>query len=310
MVLRPETFGQPEQFPEQQMAPEQAPAPTQTPTPPTPPTPSQTTTQPATPTIQPSGGSLAPGGLVATLGDMLSNISTAGGAQQEDREYFPPPRQASDPRFRPPDIPASQRTYDYTGDGLVDDDGNILTDDNGNTYYYVPSVDGANLYFDTSPQQRMRIIDMMERHGYAMETMDQILGGYERLYRFANERGREIESAIRLFEAEFPEVEQPEPVYSVTSAADLKASFRQSFRNATGQEPNAALIDRFVSMYQQGEREYGQALTTGEGAVEAPPSLQVAGQQFAEETRPGLVERTKELQSWNKLFNSIRGPWG
>ena len=288
MVLRPETFGQPTQFPEQEPAP----------------------TQDAPPIIEPSNGSIAPGGVVGTMTDVLANIVAQPNVQQPDQEYLPPPRQASDPRFRPPDIPASQRTYDYTGAGLVDDDGNILTDANGNPYYYTPSVDGANLYFDSNPQQRMRIIDMLERHGYAMETMDQILGGYELLYRFANERGREIASAIRLFETEFPEVEQPEPVYSVTSAADLKASFRQSFRNATGREPNDTLIDRFVSMYQQGEREYGQALTTGEGAIEAPPSLQVAGQQFAEETRPLLVDRANELRSWNKLFNSIRGPWG
>ena len=300
-MLRPETFGQPEQFPEQQLAPQQQ----QQPTPPG-------QGQQTPPVIQPSGGSLAPGGMYATMMDLAAQMSQAASSQfsTDEPEYLPPPREASDPRFRPAGTPAGQTSYVYTGPGLVDDDGQILTDESGNTFYYNPSVDGSNLYMESTPAQRMRIIDMMERHGYAMDTMDQILGGYQRLFQFANEQGREIAAAIRLFESEFPEVDEPEPVYTVTSSADLAASFRQSFRNAAGREPDDNLVNRFVRSYQAEERAYGEALTTGEGAVTAPASLAVAGQQFAEETRPLLVDRQKELGSWNKFFNAIQGPWG
>jgi hypothetical protein len=300
-MLRPETFGQPEQFPEQQLAPQQQ----QQPTPPG-------QGQQTPPVVQPSGGSLAPGGIAATMMDLAAQMSQAASSQlsTDEPEYLPPPREASDPRFRPAGTPAGQTSYVYTGPGLVDDDGQILTDESGNTFYYNPSVDGSNLYMESTPAQRMRIIDMMERHGYAMDTMDQILGGYQRLFQFANEQGREIAAAIRLFESEFPEVDKPEPVYTVTSSADLAASFRQSFRNAAGREPDDNLVNRFVRSYQAEERAYGEALTTGEGAVTAPASLAVAGQQFAEETRPFLVDRQKELGSWNKFFNAIQGPWG
>lgn len=300
-MLRPETFGQPEQFPEQQLAPQQQ----QQPTPPG-------QGQQTPPVVQPSGGSLAPSGIAATMMDLAAQMSQAASSQlsTDKPEYLPPPREASDPRFRPAGTPAGQTAYVYTGPGLVDDDGQILTDESGNTFYYNPSVDGSNLYMESTPAQRMRIIDMMERHGYAMDTMDQILGGYQRLFQFANEQGREIAAAIRLFESEFPEVDKPEPVYTVTSSADLAASFRQSFRNAAGREPDDNLVNRFVRSYQAEEQAYGKALTTGEGAVTAPASLAVAGQQFAEETRPLLVDRQKELGSWNKFFNAIQGPWG
>jgi hypothetical protein len=300
-MLRPETFGQPEQFPEQQLAPQQQ----QQPTPPG-------QGQQTPPVVQPSGGSsITPGGIFGGLQDLVDQMSQAASTQLDEPEYLPPPREASDPRFRPAGTPAGQTAYVYTGPGLVDDDGQILTVEGTNdTFYYNPSVDGTNLYMDSTPAQRMRIIDMMERHGYAMDTMDQILGGYQRLFQFANDRGREIRSAIRIFENEFPEVDEPEPVYTVTSSADLAASFRQSFRNAAGREPDDNLVNRFVRSYQAEERAYGEALTTGEGAVTAPASLAVAGQQFAEETRPFLVDRQKELGSWNKFFNAIQGPWG
>lgn len=300
-MLRPETFGQPEQFPEQQLAPQQ-----QQPTPP------EQDQQPP-PVIQPSGGSpITPGGVLGGLENLAQRMSETASTQLSvnEPEYLPPPREASDPRFRPAGTPAGQTTYVYVGGGLVDDDGNVLTDENGNTFYYNPSIDGSNLYMESTPAQRMRIIDMMERHGYAMDTMDQILGNYRRLFEFANEQGREITAAIRLFENEFPEVDKAEPVYTVTSSADLAASFRQSFRNAAGREPDDNLVDRFVRSYQAEERAYGKALTTGEGAVTAPATLAVAGQQFAEETRPLLVDRQKELGSWNKFFNAIQGPWG
>jgi hypothetical protein len=313
-MLRPETFGQPEQFPEQQ----------QQPTEPTTATTTPPILQPTAPAETPVGsdvsGNVSVGPTFDLAAAQASIAQSAGGVAGSNIPYaagvedylLPPPRTVTDPRFRQADQPES---YTWQGHGLVDDDGNILTRENPQTgqqeiYYYVPSVDGMNAYLNSNPDQRARIIDMLEKKGFLMDTYDQIARGYETLFSFANSRGREFASAVRLFEANFPDTEDASPVYSVTSAADLKASIRQSFRNATGQLPNDALIDRFVKMYQEEERTYGQALTTGEGAVEAPPSLAVAGQQFAEQTRPLLVDRQKELGSWNKFFNAIQGPWG
>lgn len=305
-------------YPENIVSPEQ-----QQPTPPgqgaTPPT--QNNASPPSTTIPPvvsptSGVPLTPSGVLEGLYNVIAKGAAAYQQNPSDVQniYVPPPRPASDPRFRPADTPAGQTEYLYQDSGLVDVDGNILTREvNGvdTPYLYYPEQDGVNAYLSSTPAQQRRVIDMLERKGYAMETSEQIQSGYALLHQFSNDIGRSFGAATLIFDQSFPDNPvRKEPTYTLSSAADIRATFRQSYRNLTGQLPTDALQDQFVRDYQRSQSEYQIGLQEGEGGIEAPAPIAVATEEFAQQRRPNLVERTKELGSWNKLFNSIRGPWG
>jgi len=226
-------------------------------------------------------------------------------------EYRPLARLASDPRFAPPGWTPDQGDYEYTGAGLVNDNGQILTRKNAenveDTYYYDPIQDGFNLYISQTPAQRLLIMRTLNRKGFATETIEQIAAGYAFLHEEANKLGVSVDVAVKRFSVYAPDSPvKTGATYRISAPADIKSVAQQTAIQIIGREMPEQVADAFVSMYQKLQRAEGKAISEG-GEVMAAPSISAAAEQFAKQRFPNRADAYETLNYMDMFFNAAKG---
>jgi hypothetical protein len=219
------------------------------------------------------------------------------------------PRWASDPNYTPENWTPQNRyaTYMTTEGGLVDSNGNFLTDENGERYLYNPGVDGFNAWVNADPDERERIADIVRSKGYNVETTDDYIQAFSMLFDVSNNLGVTFDRAIPEFKRLWPDVpaDVPKaPTYRVTAAEDIKAVAKNVAYQTLGRAFTEAEADQFVQSYQQMQVQ-SQAAASGGGVVESAPDIGVAAEQFAQTAAPKEADAYQYLGHVNALFGSL-----
>ena len=262
--------------------------------------------------------------------DALIAAASSQTGQYDNQQNNPPPRWATDPRFGPTSVgvfkgqaPLSRpsagaealgarpaNTYMYTGPGLVDSDGQVLTrkDEDGNEvpYLYNPMQDGYNAYVTASPQERELVADTLRDAGYTIENVEDYIVGYAMLFERANLAGLSFDRVWREFKMYAPKVQKKvsRPTYRVTSSDDIKAVAKSVAYQTLGRAFTDEEADQFVKTYQQLEVSTQQAAAGG-GVVEATPDIGVAAEQFAQKAAPSEADAYRYLGHANAFFKSL-----
>jgi hypothetical protein len=99
-----------------------------------------------------------------------------------------------------------------------------------------------------------------------------------------------------------PEMARSAPRYRVSAPGDILSIGNQVARKTLGREFSEEEGQRFVASYQQAELGYQRA---GSGVVTAPPSADVAAQQFATQAAPTEAKAYEYLGAVDMLMRNV-----
>lgn len=192
----------------------------------------------------------------------------------------------------------------YDGDGLVTQDGRILTDEQGNPYYYDLERDAEIVYSGLSPSGRQTIMEKLFAAGFISESgigdFTQEANAVRDWLYFSNIQGLEKDNALnaRLAGGPLQSRRLSGVGRRVTNPEDIKVVANQIAQQTLGRE----LTDEEANQFIQVRR--GQEMAGG--SVQAA-SLDVAAQGFAQQIAPTEANAYKYLGYMNKLFGSLGG---
>lgn len=192
----------------------------------------------------------------------------------------------------------------YDGDGLVTQDGRILTSENGEPYYYDLDRDSEIVFSSLSGSSRISQMEKLFQAGFISESgigdFTQEINAIRDWLYFSNVQGLEKDNALnaRLAGGPLQTSRRGGVGRRVTNPEDVKVVANQIAQQTLGRE----LTDEEANQFVQVRR--GQELAGG--AVQAP-SLDVAAQGFAQQIAPTEANAYKYLGYMNKLFTSLGG---
>ena len=192
----------------------------------------------------------------------------------------------------------------YDGDGLVTQDGRILTDNNGNPFYYDLERDTEIVYSSLSPTSRAKQMEELYQAGFLSESgigdFSQEMNAVRDWLYFANLQGLERDNALKARLAGGPMQMRRGGgvVRRVTNPEDIKVIANQVAQQTLGRGLTDEEAARFVGI-RQGQERVG-------GAVQ-PMAIDVAAQQFAEQIAPTEANGYKFLGYMNRIFSAAGG---
>ena len=192
----------------------------------------------------------------------------------------------------------------YDGDGLVTQDGRVLTTDNGEPYYYDLERDSEIVFSSLSPTARAYQMEKLFQAGFISESgigdFTQEINAIRDWLYFSNLQGLEKDNALNARLAGGPlQMRRPRGGgRRVTNPEDIKVVANQIAQQTLGR----ALTEEEANQFIQVRR--GQEM--GGGSVQTP-SLDVAAQGFAQQIAPTEANAYEYLGYMNKLFTSLGG---
>ncbi len=221
-------------------------------------------------------------------------------------DYNPDPRPASDPRFAPAGWSPKNRydQYVYTGPGLVNGNGQVtMLDDNGQPRYYTQQ-DATSYYFNLPTAQKALLLETMARKGYSVGTPERDQNAIWDLMRMSNMLGRTVDVTLqKLDRIAGDQAERvAAPRYRVSSSADIRAVAKEVAKRIIGRDFTDDEASRFVQSYQQAELGFQQSAAT---VTQAPPSVDVAAEQFAQQVAPTEANAYKYLGAVDMLMKNL-----
>jgi hypothetical protein len=230
------------------------------------------------------------GGFLDRLEELKNQIMSAGGGA----DYSPPARL----------VVKDGNWTAYEGDGLVTQEGSLLTDDKGNPYYYDLERDTEIVYSSLSPTSRAQQMERLYQAGFISESgigdFTQEINAIRDWLYFANLQGLEKNNALNARLASGPtQVRRGTGVARrVTNPEDIKVIANQVAQQTLGRALTDQEAAQFVGIRQ------GQELA---GGATQPMSIDVAAQQFAEQVAPTEANGYKFLDSINMIFRATGG---
>lgn len=220
-----------------------------------------------------------------------------GRTSSDDYPYNPPTRELVVDGQRQP----------YDGPGVVNRRGELeLFDDMNNPRFYYPRDEAVQLYYSLPSEQKMMVLDIMERKGYQTGTAARDINALEDLLITANRLGRTWDVTLRELDQIAPDVadQVAAPRYRVSSRADITEIANQVAQRTIGRSFREDEVQKFVAAYQGQEVGFQQRMS-GAGVVEDIPSVDVAAEQFAEQIAPTEANAYKFLGAIDMLRGSI-----
>lgn len=225
------------------------------------------------------------------IGETISAIQGAGGS---GTDYNPPSRL----------VVQNGNWSVYDGDGLVSQDGRVLTDTQGNPYYYDLERDTEITFSTLSPTGRTQLMEQLFQAGFISESgigdfTQEINAVRDWLY-FSNLQGLEKQNALNSRLAGGPlQMRRPTGMgRRVTNPEDIKVVANQVAQQTLGRGLTDEEAQYFVGIRQAQER--------GGGGTQAM-SLDVSAQQFAQQVAPTEANAYAYLGYMNQLFDSLGG---
>lgn len=257
---------------------------------------------------------------LATIGPFIELLAGVGyGAQTS---Y--PPRAAIDERFAADFGAQPGEAYLYTGAGIVDANGMILTqkdqfgkdilDMQGkpSLVQYDPIPDGSREYFNylqNNPDQLDYILSLLEQKGYETGTVQQNVSAFQKVMTLAKDVGVSFDVMLRniqMYQADSAPSSN-EVLPRVSSPQDLAAVANQTALRTIGREMTEEETNRFVQAYQGMERgQYAQMSDPASTQVVSAPAADVAAQNFITQQAPQEVNAYDAMTSVGWLVNGIR----
>ena len=218
-----------------------------------------------------------------------------GRTSSDDYPYNPPTRELVVDGQRQP----------YDGPGVVNRRGELeLFDDANNPRFYYPRDEAVQLYYSLPSEQKMMVLDIMERKGYQTGTAARDINAFEDLLITANRLGRTWDVTLRELDQIAPDVADRAPRYRVSSRADIAEIANHVAQRTIGRSFREDEVQKFVAAYQGQEVGFQQRMS-GAGVVEEIPSVDVAAEQFAEQIAPTEANAYKFLGAIDMLRGSI-----
>lgn len=245
------------------------------------------------PTTTPPGDT---SGIVSTA---TAAIAAAAGASTQPVTYAPGQRL----------IVENGKWKVYTGEGLVDATGKVITRDGQPFYYDVDNEPGV-VWSSLTPRSRNSLMDKLAAAGFMSENS---IGDYSsemtaiaQWLQASNYSGLEKNNFLSSRLAGESVVNRgggSAPTYRVSNPDELKIIAKKVSQQTLGRELNDEDVDRFVKAYQAQEIA-GQKQPSG-GVVTQTMGSDVAAQQFAQEIAPTEANAYKYLGYVNKFVDSI-----
>lgn len=196
----------------------------------------------------------------------------------------------------------------YTGEGLVDATGKVITRDGQPFYYDVDNEPGV-VWSSLTPRSRNSLMEKLAAAGFMSENS---IGDYSseltaiaQWLQASNYSGLEKNNFLSSRLAGESVVNRgggSAPTYRVSNPDELKLIAKKVSQQTLGRELNDEDVDRFVKAYQAQEIA-GQSQTGG--VVTQTMGSDVAAQQFAQEVAPTEANAYKYLGYVNKFVDSI-----
>lgn len=230
------------------------------------------------------------GGFWSRLGEITDQIKQA----SSGADYAPPTRL----------VVQNGKWTAYDGDGLVTQDGRVLTDQNGNPYYYNLERDTEIVYSSLSPTSKANVMEKLFAAGFISEggigDFTQEINAVKDWLYFSNLQGLDKDNALNARLAGGPlQTRRPTGMgRRTTNPEDIKLVAKRVAQDTLGRELTDEEAEQFVGIR--------RAQEMGAGSVSAP-SLDVAAQGFAQQVAPTEANAYKYLGFMNKLFSSLGG---
>lgn len=196
----------------------------------------------------------------------------------------------------------------YTGEGLVDATGKVVTRD-GQPYYYDVDNEPGVVWSSLTPRSRNNLMEKLAAAGFMSENS---IGDYSsemtaiaQWLQASNYSGLEKNNFLSSRLAGESVVNRgggSAPTYRVSNPDELKLIAKKVSQQTLGRELNDEDVNRFVKAYQAQEIA-GQSQTGG--VVTQTMGSDVAAQQFAQEVAPTEANAYKYLGYVNKFVDSI-----
>ena len=216
------------------------------------------------------------------------------GSGSSSTPYQPPARKV---------IIDGQVNDNYTGIGLVNSNNQFeFYDSAGRPGNYNLRNDPLQLYMSLPQEQLDGLLGLMENVGYSVNTRSQQLTAIGELMEASNVIGRTYDVTLRELGMKAPGMARSAPRYRVSAPGDILSIGNQVARKTLGREFSAEEGQRFVASYQQAEIGYQRA---GSGVVTAPPSADVAAEQFATQAAPTEAKAYEYLGAVDMLMRNV-----
>ena len=225
-----------------------------------------------------------------------------GRTSSDDYPYNPPTRE----------LMVNGKRQPYDGPGVVNRSGELeLFDDQNNPRFYYPRDEATQLYYSLPSEQKMMVLDIMERKGYQTGTAARDINALEDLLITANRLGRTWDVTLRQLDQIAPDAADrvAAPRYRVSSRADIAEIANQVAQRTLGRAFREDEVQQFVAAYQGQEVGFQQKMAskaTRGAVVEDIPSVDVAAEQFAEQIAPTEANAYKFLGA----IDTLRGVVG
>jgi len=200
----------------------------------------------------------------------------------------------------------------YTGQGLVNRFGDIVTSPLGQMYY-VPD-DAETMWSAKSPANKDLLAQWLVTSGYLdakqAGNANSVIGSLQDAMNDANRWGFEVENYLSKASAgDLPSRPRSSSsgqirTYRTTNSLDIINSANTVAQNTIGMRLSDAEAAQFAQQYQAQEVSFQKSLYGG-GQVTDPPSLESAALSFIQQTRPQQEAGYKYLGYMNQLFDSI-----
>ena len=242
--------------------------------------------------------------------DEYGQILSFYGDTQTQPQYFPPPREASDnSRFSDgkwafaPDDWRGYGTYTFTGEGIIDADGNIvLTDDQGKPRSYMYE-DALSEFYAMGDDEREKLLDDLEQIGLPVDTAMNATASFWKVMDYSNGRGYSWQTVLADLQANTPRQDlEDAPKYYVTPKATISDTANKVALETLGREFTAEELDRFVKSYNDAELSYQQQES---GVATLQPGISAAAGEFAQEQAPKEADAYAYLGRMNTFIDSL-----
>lgn len=251
------------------------------------------------------------GKLVGYEDEFGTYISLFGDTQPAQR-YFPPDRQVSDASrssdgrylFAPPDWTGTG-TYTFSGEGIIDREGNILLFDNqGNIRSYMEE-DALAEFYSMLDSDREDLLDDLEQIGLNVDSSLRATQSFWVLMQHANQRGLEWRMVLDDLQAQQQRLDLDDaPKYYVSPKATISDTANRVALETLGREFTEQELERFVSSYNEAELATQQQ---EEGVTQYAPSMSAAAEEFAQQTAPKEADAYAYLNRMNTFIDSLGG---
>lgn len=242
-----------------------------------------------------------PGGTTQSTADAIAAIAALAGQSTDKTVDYKPGQRL---------IVENGKWKVYTGEGLVDATGKVVTRD-GQPYYYDVDNEPGVVWSSLSPVSRNNLMEKLATAGFMSPNS---IGDYSsemtaisQWLQASNYSGLEKSNFLssRLAGESIPTRGGggSAPTYRVSNPDELKLIAKKVSQETLGRELNDEDVDRFVKAYQAQEIA-GQKQPSG-GVVTQTMGADVAAQQFAQESAPTEAAAYEYLGYVNKFVDAI-----